>query len=163
MKKTILIISFLIGNFFLTKCTFSQSANGYFHSASNNYINNFIDKAKKDISTGLSLEPGNKKLNALAGKIKEEEKKQQQQQQQNQDQNQKDQQKDQEKQQQQQSEQEKKEQQDQQQQQQQQGEEKKMSKQDAERILNALQNDEKDMQKQRKVRATGEGHALKDW
>lgn len=41
--------------------------------------------------------------------------------------------------------------------------EQKMSKEDAERILDALKNDEKDLQKDRKAKASGSARVLKDW
>ena len=50
-----------------------------------------------------------------------------------------------------------------QQQQQQAEEENKLSKEDAERILNALKNDEKDIQKKRKMKTSGKRRVLKDW
>lgn len=49
------------------------------------------------------------------------------------------------------------------QQQQQQQQEQQISKEDAERILNALQNDEKDLQKERQVKGPGKVRVLKDW
>ena len=51
----------------------------------------------------------------------------------------------------------------QEQQQQRPDEEQKMSKEDAERVLDALKNDEKDLQKERKVKTSGRAKVLKDW
>ncbi len=51
----------------------------------------------------------------------------------------------------------------QEQQQQQQGEQKEMTREEAEKILNALKNDEKDLQKQRKMKSNAKVKVLKDW
>ena len=106
-----------------------------------------------DVDAKYNLEYVRRKLKENAKKQRQNP--QQQQQQQNQDQK-----KDQNKRDLQKQEQQK---QQQEQQQQQMKDKKKLSKEDAERILEALKNDEKDIQKKRKMKVTGRRRVTKDW
>ena len=145
---------------FLSNVNGQQSAEDIFHFAGNLYINGNNKGAKAELDNGLNMFPGDPKLQALRDKIKEEEKKQQEQNQQSQNQNNEDQDKQNQKQDEQQqadnSDQEQNQQQpqpkdgeqeEQQQQQQQQYVEGEISKEDADRILNALEEEEKDVLK----------------
>lgn len=121
-----------------------------------------------DVDAKYNLEYVRKKLKDEADKQQQQQNDQQQQQQQQQqeqqqqgDENKDEQEKEQ--QQQQQEQQQEQEQQEEQQQQAQQQDQEKMSKEDAERILNALKNDEKDLQKQRQAKTSGNYRVLKDW
>ena len=119
-----------------------------------------------DVDAKYNLEYVRKKLKDQADKQQQQNQQQQQQQQEQQQQQQGDENKEEkqeEQQQQQQQEEQQQNQQEEQQQQPQQQEQQKMSKEDAERILNALKNDEKDLQKQRKAKSTGNIRVLKDW
>ena len=107
-----------------------------------------------DIDAKYNLEYVRRKLKENADK-QQQNQQQQQQQQQNEDQQNKDEQNK--------DEQNKDEQEEQQQQEQQAEKEDKLSKEDAERILNALKNDEKDIQKKRKMQTSGRRRVLKDW
>ncbi len=114
-----------------------------------------------DIDAKYNLEFVRKKLKDQAQK-QPQDNQQQQQQQQQQEQNQS--QQDQQQENQDENQEQKQDQKQDQEQQQAQQDEQKMSKQDAERILDALENDEKDLQKDRKVRsAAGDGRVAKDW
>ncbi len=113
-----------------------------------------------DMDAKYNLEYVRRKLKDNSEKQQSQQQDQQQQQQQQQQQNQDDQQ-NQESQDQEQSEQEEQDQ--QQRQQQQQENQQQLSKEDAERILDALKNDEKDIQKKRKVEAKGRYRVDKDW
>jgi hypothetical protein len=122
----------------------SQTPDDYFHSASNSYILGNIDDAKRSLNEGLAKYPKDEKLNKLARKIKDDENKQKQQQE-DQNQEQKEDKKD-------------------QQQQQQEEQQNQMKRQDAERLLNAMQQDEDDLQKEkRKVKATQRATIEKNW
>jgi len=106
-----------------------------------------------DIDSKYNLEYVRRKLKENADKQQQDPQQQQQQQEQQQQQNQgqQDQKKDEENQQQ------------EEQQQQQKQDENKLSKEDAERILNALKDDEKDLQKKRKMKTSGRRMVEKDW
>jgi TolA-binding protein len=122
MKKKffILFVTCLISSF-----CFSQNAEGIFHSAANLYINGNNKGAKEVIDNGLKQFPNDPKLNELKAKIKDEEEKQDKKNQNQQSQN------------------DQKDQQNQQQNaQQKQGQ---ISKEDADRILNAIEQQEKDV------------------
>lgn len=158
MKKIWLIGT---GSLFLASGLVGQSADDFWHPAANLYINAQFQQAKMEVDQGLQQYPNDPKLKALAEKIKEQQK-QQQQQQQNQEQqqsqgeqqqsdDQQDQQKDQKQEEQQQMSQAKE------------ADEKKMSKEDAERILDALKNDEQENQKFRKPVKSGRRTTDKDW
>lgn len=106
-----------------------------------------------DIDAKYNLEYVRRKLKENADKQQQNPQQQQQQeQQQQQNQEQQDQNKEEENQQQ-----------EEQQQQQQQQNDNKLSKEDAERILNALKDDEKDLQKKRKMQTSGRRVVVKDW
>lgn len=113
-----------------------------------------------DMDAKYNLEYVRRKIKENADKQQQDQQQQQQQNQEQQDQQDKDQE---EKDQKDEDQQENNQQQDQQQQQQQAEEENKLSKEDAERILNALKNDEKDIQKKRKMKTSGKRRVLKDW
>jgi alpha-galactosidase/6-phospho-beta-glucosidase family protein len=139
-----------------------QTADDFWHPAANFYANAKFQQAMGEVENGLNLYPNDAKLNALAEKIKEQQEQQQQQQQ------------NQEEQQSQGEEQESKDQQDQQPEQQQEEQEQQlsqaeeqdqeqMSKEDAERIMDALKNDEQENQKLRKPIKGGRRTTDKDW
>ena len=107
-----------------------------------------------DVDAKYNLEYVRRKLKENANKQQQNPQQQQQQQQQPQDQQQQDQNKDQQNQ---------KQQPEQQQQAQAQNDPQKLSKEDAERILNALKNDEKDIQKKRKAQVPSGYQVEKDW
>lgn len=111
-----------------------------------------------DLDAKYNLEFVRKKLKDQANKQQSDN--QQQQQQQQQQQNENEQQQDENKQEQQQEEQNE---QQQEQQSQQSEQEQKMSEEDAKRILDALKDDEKDLQKEKQPKATGNVRVLKDW
>lgn len=152
-----------LGNSFLKAQKFQESVDAYKQSLRNN---------PKDLDTKYNLAYAKRMLqeqqqqqqqNQDQDKKEDQEKKDQEQQQQNQDQN-KDDKKEEKKDQQQEKDQEKQEQQDQQQEQQQQ--ENKISKEDAERMLDALNQDEKqirDRLEKQKVKKGVKGNIEKDW
>lgn len=167
MKKLITIIfSFLI----VTAAT-AQTADDYFHSGAQSFIGADLETAISQVQQGLVQYPNNPKLNALMQKLQEE-KERQQQQQQNQEQ------------QQQQSEQQQNEEQEQenkeQQKQESEGENQEdqdpremnpedlqsqqISKEDAEKILKALAQKEKELLKEfKKKKSDGSAKHDKDW
>lgn len=104
-----------------------------------------LELARKKLKE--NIQPENEEQDEQQQQQQQEQEQQQQQQQQNQDQNEQDQQ----------------EQQEQQEQQQQQVEEKDISKEDAERILNALKDDEQDVQKKVKRQMSGGDYTGNDW
>jgi cell division protein FtsN len=172
MKKLIAVIFSL----FVTTAVFAQSqtAEDYFHSGAQSFIQSDLQAAIDQVQTGLNQYPDNPKLNALMQKLLEEQKKQQQQQNQDQQQqNQQNQQQDQEQQNQ-------EEQQEQENQEQEQGEEQQeqdpqemnpedlnsqqISKEDAEKILQALAQKEKELLKEfKKKKSDGSAKHDKDW
>lgn len=155
--KIKLIISII---FILSSNLLSQSADDYYHSAAQSYIKANYEQAKQAVAEGIAKYPNDPRLAAIAEKLKNEEEKQNQQQEQQEQEQEQQQQQEQEQQKQEQQEQEEQQQQEQQQQQQQMEE---MSKEDAERILDALKEDEKDEQKKRQVKVPANGRVLKDW
>jgi hypothetical protein len=126
--RTILLLLFALA---LTGRLHGQSANDYFVGSAQLYVNGETDKAKNYVAQGLSVFPDDKKLVALKKAMEEEnkDKKNQNKQDQNKDQQQK---------------QDKKE--DQQKQDQQ-----RISREDAQRLLDALANDEKKVQEKVKM------------
>jgi|WetSurMetagenome_2_1015567.scaffolds.fasta_scaffold07808_3 hypothetical protein len=134
----------------------------FFIGGANYYVNGKTDEAKNVVAQGLVKYPDDKKLNALKKKI-EEEKPQDNKNKKNQDQN-KDQNKDQKdnkKQNQDKQQQENQDQNKNQQQQQQQG----ISKEDAQRVLDAVANDEKNVQEKVKLAKASQGkvRTVKNW
>ena len=124
MKKIILLIMCLF-----PAALFAQTATDYFHNAANYYVNANKKSALSTVMEGIQKFPNDQKLRNLASKIGElpepedEQDQQNQQNQQNQDnQDRQDQQR-----------------------QQQQDQELSISKEDAERLLNSLANDEKEV------------------
>ncbi len=149
---------------FMINCVcYAQSVEDYFHSSSNYYIGNKLNDAKSEITAGFLLDPNDARLNALLDKILEEEANQPKQQN-SQDQQEGDQQEEQEQQTGEQNEEQKQEQNEEQQQAETLEENKdKMTKEDAERILEALKNDEQEKQKLRKPKRGRQRKTDKDW
>lgn len=156
----------------------AQTADDYFHGSAQSFINADIQGAIAQVQQGLAQYPNDPKLNALLQKLEEEQEKQQQQQnQQNQDQEQQEQEQNQDQQNQDQQEQnEEQEQQDQQEgeqneeqqpQEQQDGQPqqpREISKEEAEKILQALAQKEKELLKEFKKKKTqGSATHDKDW
>lgn len=173
MKKLIAFIFSLL----VTTGVFAQSqtAEYYFHGGAQSFIQSDLQAAIDQVQTGLNQYPNNPKLNALMQKLQEEQKKQQQQQQ-NQDQQQQQNQQQQEQQQNQEEQQE----QENQEQEQSEGEEQQeqdpqemnpedlnsqqISKEDAEKILQALAQKEKELLKEfKKKKSDGSAKHDKDW
>jgi len=162
MKNVLFTVMFII--LWFCPNLSAQTVDDYFHTASNFYVNGKNRQAKESVQTGLQIYPTDKKLNSLAGLIKEEE--EQEQQQDSQEQQEGDQQEDQEQQSGDQDEQQDQQAGEEEQEQQGQAVEKdkdEMSKEDAERILEALKNDEQDNQKLRKPIKGRRRTTDKDW
>lgn len=175
MKKLLPIIFSLL----LTTFAFAQSADNYFHGGAQSFINADLQTAINEVQEGLSRYPNDSKLNALMEKLQQEQEKQQQQQQQQEQQQNQDQQSQQEQEQDQNQEQQDQENQEQQQQQEQSEnqdaqnpqemnpeelESQKISKEDAEKILQALAQKEKELLKEFKKKKTdGSAKHDKDW
>ena len=121
----------------------AQSADDYFHTASQQYINGDYATSKKTVADALAKYPNDPKLNALKRKIKEPPKQDQKQQQQNQQQNQQQQQ--------------------QKQQPKPQPQQGQISKDQAARMLQALQNKEKENLKKQQQRPSDQEKVDKDW
>jgi TATA-binding protein-associated factor Taf7 len=144
MKKVILLILCLF-----PATLFAQSATDYFHKSANFYVNANKKSAQTTIREGIQKFPDNQKLKDLAAKIEElpdpEDEQNQNQDQQNQD--------NQDQQDQQQQDQKKEEQQQQQ-----------ISQEDAQRILDAIAQEEKELQeKLQKKERTGSRRIEKNW
>lgn len=160
----------------LTGPLLAQSADQYFHNGAQFFINADLQTSLNYVEEGLANYPNDRKLNALYEKLKEEQEKQQQQQQQEQQQqNQQDQE-------QQQQDQQNQQQENQEEQEQQEGEEgeqgedqpqeinpenlqsQQISKEEAEKILRALAQKEKELLKEfKKKKSTGSAKHEKDW
>ena len=154
----------------------AQTSDSYFHDGAQTFIGNDLQGAITKVQEGLNRFPNDPKLNELLQKLEEEQEKQQQQQQnqqnqdqqqQNQDQQQQDQEQEgenedqQEQQQENQDDQESEQQQEQQPQPQELGE---MSKEDAQKILQALAQKEKELLKEfKKQKPQGSATHDKDW
>ena len=166
MKKIILLILCLF-----PVILFAQSATDYFHIAANYYVNANKKSAQTTIKEGIQKFPDNQKLRNLASKIEElpdpedEQNQQNQQDQQNQDnqdnQDQQDQNQNQNQQQQQQQQDQKKDEMQQRQQQQQQ----QINREDAQRLLDAIAQEEKELLEklQQKERAGYRPKIEKNW
>jgi lipopolysaccharide export LptBFGC system permease protein LptF len=139
-----------------------QTADEFWHPAANLYANAKFQQAMGEVENGLNLYPNDPKLNALAEKIKEQQE-QQQQQQQNQEEQQSQGEEQETNDQQEQQQEQQQEEQDQQLSQAEQEDQEQMSKEDAERILDALKNDEQENQKLRKQIKGGQRTTDKDW
>jgi len=181
IRKLNIFLFFLF--IFLTSFGYGQDNNNpdyYFNTGANLYIEDKSDEALAQVITGLEYFPGNRELTKLKELLEKE--KEEQEQQQKQDKNQeedKEQEQEKQEQEQQQQEQEQKEQEQQQQQQQQQQEQQnqqeqqqqqqpqpqQISKQDAERMLEALKNDEnKTLEKVQLQKVPGQVRKVeKDW
>ncbi len=142
----------------------------FFHNAANFYINGKYADAVREIEAGLEAHPNDEKLQKLLEKILEEQQQQQEQQQESQDQQEQEQEQEEQEEQEQQEQPEQQEgQQDQQQPEEEQQQEQQaanpeeISKEEAERLLNALQGQEQDLQKKRKKKGKGRPRSAKDW
>lgn len=161
---------------FLSLPVLAQSADQYFHNGAQYFINADLQTSLNYVEEGLMNYPNDRKLNALYEKLKEEQEKQQQQQQEQQQQNQQDQEQEQEQQQDQQNQ----EQQENQEKQESEGEQQneqqpqemnpeelesqQISKEEAEKILRALAQKEKELLKEfKKKKSTGSAKHEKDW
>lgn len=170
-------ITAFIFSFLFASAAFAQSADQYFHNGAQSFINADLQTAISTVQQGLEQYPNDSKLNALLQKLQEEQEKQQQQQQ-NQEQQQ-DQQNEQD-QQQNQNEQDQEEQEQEQQPEESEGENQnnqdpqemnpeqldsqQISKEDAEKILQALAQKEKELLKEFKKKKTdGSAKHDKDW
>ncbi len=178
MKKLILLSLFVFAGIAVS----AQDAESYFHRGANSYINSQLQDAINIVDEGLFQHPNDPKLNALKQKLEEEKEKQQQQQQQNQqneNQDQEEQEQEQENQEQDQDQQQEEEQ-EQQEQEKDQGEgdeenqpkpeeaepvdPKEISKEDAEKILQALAQKEKELLKNfKKKKSKDSSTHEKDW
>ena len=143
--KSILNKALIIAMIGIVNSAFGQSVNDYFHSASQLYIFDKIPECKQTIAEALQKYPNDPKLKALKAKLKDEDKmkkpnKKNNQNKDNKDQQNKDKNKNQDK------NQEQKNNQNQQQQNQPQQSDK-LTKEDAKRMLEAIQNDEKNLEK----------------
>lgn len=167
----------------ITTSVTAQTAEDYFHGGAQNFIHADIQQAMSEVQAGLNQYPDNPKLNALMQMLKEEQERQKQQQQQDQKQQQQDQsqnQQEQEQQDQQQQNENKEGQNEEQDQQQSEGQEQgqrnpedinpeeldaqQISKEDAEKILRALAQKEKELLKEFKKKKTdGSAKHDKDW
>lgn len=170
-------VAFLIVFIFLSAAVFAQSADEYFHNSSNAYIDGQFDTAKRTVQQGLLRYPNNPKLQALLEQLEKE----QEQRQQNQNQQQQNQEKQQEEQKQNQQQQNNEQNQNQSQQNKKQEQQKQsdqngdpqnqqqaaaqMSKAEAEKILKALEQKERQLLKQFKKKSTKSGQPKneKDW
>lgn len=165
MKRLSLIV-FLT---FLSLPILAQTADQYFHNGAQYFINADLKTSLDYVEEGLMNYPNNRKLNALYEKLKEEQEKQQQQNQQNQEQEQEQQQnqKNQEQQKDQKQEESEGEQQNEQQPQElnpENLESQQISKEEAEKILRALAQKEKELLKEfKKKKSTGSAKHEKDW
>jgi Ca-activated chloride channel homolog len=141
MKKIFILLISLF-----CKTAFSQTAEDYFHTSAQLYIQEKKTEAKENLIKGIQKYPSEKKLQELLAKIKDEEKKDNKQNQNKNDDKNKDKKKDEKKQQQQQQKQD-------------------ISKEDAQRLLEAMNNDEKklrDKMNEKKMKAAN-GQIEKDW
>lgn len=159
MKRIILLILSI-----LPATLLAQSATDYFHTAANYYVNTNKKAAQSSVKEAIQKFPNDQKLKNLAAKIEELPDPEEDQDQQNQDQQNQDQQDQQDQQnqdqQQQQQDQKKDEMQEKQQQQQQQ-----INREDAQRILEAIAQEEKELQEklQKKERAGNRQRIEKNW
>jgi len=141
---------------------YAQTGEDFFHQAAAFYINGNLPEARRAVEAGIKRDPTNPKLKTLRNMLEEEEESQQQQQQNQQPQDQQENQQDQQQKDQQQQDQQK---QDEQQQQakEQKADKNQMKKEDAARLLEALKNQEKEVQKQRQMKVQGRARVDKDW
>ncbi|MCH2449972.1 MAG: hypothetical protein MK198_07475 [Gracilimonas sp.] len=168
--KTIIIFLF---SFLLATPALAQSADQYFHNGAQSFINADLQTAINTVQQGLDQYPNDSKLNALMQKLREE---QEQQQQQNQEQQNQDQQSQQDQQQNQNEQEQEEEQQPQESEGENKGEQEaqemnpeeldsqQISKEDAEKILQALAQKEKELLKEfKKKKSDGSAKHEKDW
>jgi single-stranded DNA-binding protein len=145
MKK-ILILIFLSISFIKN---YASIGDDYFHNAALQYVDGKIKEAKQTVQEGLQIEPQNPNLNALAKKLDEEQEEQKQQQSQDDKKNEEEQDKDEQQKQQQKQDQQDKDK-EKEEQQQQMSEEEKQKIDNAEQILRALQQKERELMKDEK-------------
>lgn len=174
MKKLLFTLLFVFAGVVTTQ---AQTADDYFHSGAQSYINADLQSAISQVQEGLNRFPNDPKLNSLLQKLEEEQEKQQQQQQQNQE-NQEQQEQDQQNQEQQEQEQSEEEQEQEQEQNEGQNNEqdqpeeqegkpqdaRELSKEEAEKILKALAQKEKELLKEfKKQKKSDAATHDKDW
>lgn len=175
MKKLLILLFPIL----LTTTVWAQNADEYFHSGAQSFINADLQTAINQVEAGLAQFPNDPKLNELMQKLQEEQEKQQQQsqnqqQQQNQEQQEQNEQEQENQQNQDQQDQEQKEQQNEKGESQSEQdpqdmnpkdlESQKISKEDAEKILQALAQKEKELLKEFKKKKTdGSAKHDKDW
>lgn len=179
MKKLLFTLLFLFAGVVTTQ---AQTADDYFHSGAQSYINADLQSAITQVQEGLNQFPNDPKLNSLLQKLEEEQEKQQQQQQQQQQnqENQEQQEQDQQNQEQQEQEQSEEEQEQEQEQEQNEGQNneqdqpeeqegkpqdaRELSKEEAEKILKALAQKEKELLKEfKKQKKSDAATHDKDW
>lgn len=166
------IIAFIF-SFLLASAALAQSADQYFHNGAQSFINADLQTAISTVQQGLDQYPNDAKLNALMQKLQEEQERQQQQ---NQEQQEQDQQSQQDQQQNQNEQEQEQEQQSQESEGENQGEQEpqemnpeelesqQISKEDAEKILQALAQKEKELLKEfKKKKSDGSAKHDKDW
>jgi len=166
MKKHLMKIFLLMLLWGASFTIFSQNKDvqKYYNSASNFYINNKNDVAMKEINKGLKIDPNNKKLKELAKKILENNKKKDEDKDKDKDKNKEN--KDKNKEQQKKEENKNKENKEKEKKQKQEQQKVGISKEEAQKMLDALQNDEKNiqdkLQKGKKVKGI-KAEIEKDW
>ena len=146
MKKTCIILFMAVFFFGFTNFVKAQTAQDFFHPSAQQYINGNFETCGQTLAEGLAKYPNDVDLNALAEllKKKKEEQKQKQQQQARKDK-------------------EKKEQDKKKEQQKQPADKNKMNKKEADQILQALRENEKEAQKKKApIKADGR-YVEKDW
>ena len=157
MKRMVFLFVFMAILFNLGR---AQTARGFFDLGANLYIKGHLEQAIQVVNQGLQKFPNDPYLKALAEKLKQKKQQQQQQQQQNQEKQNK------QKQKQKQQQQKKKQQNDQQKKQQtrqQKGQKKQMSKKEAERILQALKEENKKFKREHLRVPAGRRQLDKNW
>jgi outer membrane biosynthesis protein TonB len=158
MKRTCLIIFMAVFFFGFTNFVKAQTAQDFFHLSAQQYINGNFENAGQTIAEGLAKYPNDADLKALAELLKKKQEEQKQKQKQQQEQQEKEKQK-----QQAQKDKEKKEQEKKKEQQKQPADKNKMNKKEAEQILQALRENEKDAQKKKAPIKSDGRYVEKDW
>ncbi|MEX0609416.1 MAG: hypothetical protein WD016_13645 [Balneolaceae bacterium] len=172
--KWLRLLAAILISFALSFSAMAQEADEYFHNGAQSFIGANLQDAINHVQEGLAQYPNDPKLSALLQKLEEEQEKQQQQQQeQNQDQQNQDQQEQQDQEQQEEDQQEQEQQQSEgkegeeeqpQQQENEQGKPQQMTKEEAEKILQALAQKEKELLKEfKKQKSDGSAKHDKDW
>jgi Ca-activated chloride channel homolog len=164
MMKRLLALVALVSGLCRNEFCAAQSAEDFFHQAADVYVNGDTDKALALVEKGLAADPSNAKLNSLKGKLKKQKPPENEAQQNKNDPKRKDQQNNQKDEKEKQDEKDDKPDLNKQEQKPTKIEKAQFSKQEAERILNALKENEKDMLKKYQVKKTlGKAKPDKDW